>query len=565
MTTYSAFLTLPLHISEKIACYIFGHPDSCCPVFNNKVENKQTLPTLCEISQLWRDIALRHACRLIQLFLYAENSKCGWAFPDTCTSVEVYNIDMLQYVENIRININRECLLDADFGLQLLLNTWPSSHVFPLARRVKIHYIDGQRKYNANSADAEVEVITAIVNRISRLVPKLQEVCLEYDINKDYEGNRRYWLNLASIMDGTLTLILPKAKRLNFHRFSLWAAKSPAYMYGAVGLTHLKICSGNRTDIYKHIIRRNALSLNTLIIFDLDLRNIAWDLTFGDDNEAVTYPRLERLELSYYHEDGYILAQKIDSSIVLFPALKRLCWDGPYPFIDDTPFRGNNSTLAYLSMEANEAFIRIAQKYKIFYEGSHPRLRNIVSTLYYDKATWEYLDMKQYLQFTFGRISPVTQTLKLDTYDHGPMLLQTIPQYPHMTNIQALKIPQVCLMLSDIIDLLKLLPILTFLKCGFRGLGANVTKIDYNSLPEQLYSLHYPLSNYFSCFYMPSHGYQYKDFVLSTIILAIICPRFTFAQLNKDYSVRYYTDLKNILAAKPFSDYAGRVQHLFKD
>ncbi|KAJ2620395.1 hypothetical protein GGI26_005037 [Coemansia sp. RSA 1358] len=137
---------------------------------------------------------------------------------------------------------------------------------------------------------------------------------------------------------------------------------------------------------------------------------------------------------------------------------------------------------------------KIAQQHNIFHKASHPALRHITSIRHRDYYTREYVESQLYLQFTLGLVSTTTQTLELNRQGDIPIFLSAIPEYPRMENIQVLRIFRVNLTLSEIINLVKLLPMLAYLESGFKGLGEEIEKIDYDDLPEHLYSLYYPLS-----------------------------------------------------------------------
>ncbi|KAJ2672283.1 hypothetical protein GGI25_005165 [Coemansia spiralis] len=141
-------------------------------------------------------------------------------------------------------------------------------------------------------------------------------------------------------------------------------------------------------------------------------------------------------------------------------------------------------------------FIQIAQQHNIFHKASHPALRHITSIRHRDYYTREYVESQLYLQFTLGLVSTTTQTLELNRQGDIPIFLSAIPEYPRMENIQVLRIFRVNLTLSEIINLVKLLPMLAYLESGFKGLGEEIEKIDYDDLPEHLYSLYYPLSSH---------------------------------------------------------------------
>ncbi|KAI9506541.1 transcriptional repressor TCF25-domain-containing protein [Coemansia spiralis] len=147
-------------------------------------------------------------------------------------------------------------------------------------------------------------------------------------------------------------------------------------------------------------------------------------------------------------------------------------------------------------MDLSNEFLQIAQEYRIFYEGSHLKLQHIISEHFRgfvrgyartDIADME-LNPQLDLEFTVGLIPSTIQALRLDLAAETPIFLRIIPEYPHMRNIQALEFGPEDVKLSETINLLKLLPNLTLFRSIFGGLGTFIEEIDYNDLPEHLYS-----------------------------------------------------------------------------
>ncbi|KAI9503075.1 hypothetical protein BX070DRAFT_224686 [Coemansia spiralis] len=564
MQAYFKFQTLPLHIAEQIFNYIFVYPDS--RIFFNGYDagNTQTLSALYNTSQLWRTIALQYSCNLIKLTLSAEKGECSREFPSGYTPIEDKFINSLKYVEDVWIEINRLCLCDIHSGLQLLNCAWPGSNIFPSARRVKIEYYDDECEYDdSNSVEADHGTVFAILKQTFIQMPKLEEAYIDYIVRFGATEDYKPESAIAHRIDSILTMTIPKVKKLNINGIGLWAAKSPLCMYENAGLAYLELHSGYNEDILQHIVKRNAATLNALIFY-FHLCDVAQDLLFDDEDRAVTYPRLEKLVLQCHLSGIGMIKQNIDKSVVPFPALKRLCWYGIYPFVDDTLFRKNSNTLTHLTMEANKEFIQIAQQHNIFHKASHPALRHITSIRHRDYYTREYVESQLYLQFTLGLVSTTTQTLELNRQGDIPIFLSAIPEYPRMENIQVLRIFRVNLTLSEIINLVKLLPMLAYLESGFKGLGEEIEKIDYDDLPEHLYSLYYPLSVHFKRLCASVHIEHYKHFAVSAILLAIICPRFIFIPTDEIELAEYFEQLDFIISTKPFSNYAEQVQHLFK-
>ncbi|KAI9505373.1 hypothetical protein BX070DRAFT_250299 [Coemansia spiralis] len=339
-------------------------------------------------------------------------------FPDEHESIRISRSKSLPYIGDIWLEFNRVYLYEPKEKLQQLAGTWANSYYFPSVRRVIIEY--GQT----------------------------------WDPGK------------------ILITTLPKVKKLHVAGIGHWDTHVPSYTNVSVGLTYLNFSHYCSSDLCSHIIKQNAATLNTLMVHLL-VREVAQHLIFDEDGSVVTYPRLEILELTCIQYDVILYSHKVDKTVVPFPSLKRLCWKILYSFEDNTLFRENNNTLTYLSIEVDEKFRQVAQNYKIFYQGSHPNLRHIISKRTLIEYAYEYvdvsaelkIDIQSFVHFTLDLASSA-KTFDIHSLKFMQELLPAIPEYLQMTNIQILKIPRARLTLSGAIHLLGLLPKLTYLESG---------------------------------------------------------------------------------------------------
>ncbi|KAI9505416.1 hypothetical protein BX070DRAFT_220027 [Coemansia spiralis] len=565
MSAYLTFQSLPLHIAEKIFDYMFCNLTRCSPFWHNKIENKHTLAALYEISQRWRNIVLRYFYNLIKLTLSKKKLSHYWRFLDILKPIEDNKTNSLLYVENVWIRIGRSYLHDTNSGIQLLADIWPSSYIFPSARRVLIEYGDDYQGNTTNSAEVEDKVISAIIQQIFSQMPKLQEVYIDCSTKFNCKSDVEYQSVIGSSMDRILMMALSKVKKLHVTNASLWSAHIPSYTNLNAGLTYLEFGDSCNSDICSHIIKRNATTLNTLVSC-FYMKQIDQYLLFDEGGNAIAYSRLEALELKHNPDDVVIYRHKVDEAVVPFPVLKRLFWEGLYPFEDDTLFRGNGNTLTYLSMEADKSFRQVAQKYKIFYKGSHPNLQHITSICNSSEYDSEEpnIDTQLYMQSTLDLVSPTTQVLNLLSLDDMQIFLRAIPGYPHMTSIRVLKIYPIGLRLIEAIVLLKSLPTLSYLCSNLKGLGTGIDAVNCSSLPEHLCSLYYPLSDNLNIFCVSSPMDYNEQFLLPAILLAILCPRLNFISSYLQPMGKYFKERKYMFSTEPYKKYAERVQHLFR-
>ncbi|KAJ2640915.1 hypothetical protein GGF44_002357, partial [Coemansia sp. RSA 1694] len=146
------------------------------------------------------------------------------------------------------------------------------------------------------------------------------------------------------------------------------------------GLVHINYCmncytdTGNRTQLMQ-LARLNAPTLQLLAIKMQPSADIS-SLFLDTDGSYAEYSQLHtlKLELSTHSTSS---PQSGSTSVVPFPHLRHLAITAEYPFDDDTPFRGNATTLEYLKLRLRDSTFEMLDRYRVFTPTSHPRLRYV--------------------------------------------------------------------------------------------------------------------------------------------------------------------------------------------
>ncbi|KAJ2226819.1 hypothetical protein IWW45_007290, partial [Coemansia sp. RSA 485] len=114
-------------------------------------------------------------------------------------------------------------------------------------------------------------------------------------------------------------------------------------------LTHLAFGGDIEDERIMQLVQSNAQSLQILEMMHIMNGNIA-ELLQSEEGDDQIFPQLRKLHLRK-NPTGQVLRRVEITEAVVFPSLKWLSIDMPYPLADDTFLRGNAGTLEYLEMQ----------------------------------------------------------------------------------------------------------------------------------------------------------------------------------------------------------------------
>ncbi|KAJ2883488.1 hypothetical protein H4R27_002731 [Coemansia aciculifera] len=330
------------------------------------------------------------------------------------------------------------------------------------------------------------------------------------------------------------------------------------------GLVHFTYEKRNATDgtheLLTQLVRRNAPTLQVLEIKLFRVRDVA-DLVRDSDGGYTEYPCLKTLKLNVWmNMDESPLS--VADGVVLFPALRHLSILGDYPFDDDVLFRGNSAILEYLSIMPAHETCQIICEHKVFTPTSHPKLQCVKVEWLPDYMEYGFDLFVECLQFVLG-IAPgasVRSIADLRDREWIPLTLNLLADHVLM---QILYLPDTRLLLSDVIGLIKSLPLLSDLLCESTRLDVSDEGFASEEFAAQLNLLSDLKRERFRCWRLGhSERDSLEDTAMCVLTVALACPNFNHVALPKFVHTEFMTMLEETIEMDRFKQDTPRLRRL---
>ncbi|KAJ2881221.1 hypothetical protein H4R27_004234 [Coemansia aciculifera] len=260
---------------------------------------------------------------------------------------------------------------------------------FLLVRKLTYYLNVGNTRMAKDSSEAK-DNITAFVQRIKEVAPVVSEVSMEiFDPANGLAHNRDM-------------LSTDLAKGL------FWIVETTVITHCSESLVEYMdlnlVCNLVRLvcDIKDDsspvipLIRRNAPTLQSLVIAWDDTVDLAGLIRNPDDGAYLEYPCLHTLKLHSYYEADASQRPTLEGAAP-FPYLRYLRIDGVSPFGDDVLFRGNSTVLEYLRLELNLDTVTTLKQYSVFTPTSHPKLQRVMLDRPSDDLPAAFIDANAYM------------------------------------------------------------------------------------------------------------------------------------------------------------------------
>ncbi|KAJ2745570.1 hypothetical protein GGI20_002057 [Coemansia sp. BCRC 34301] len=329
-----------------------------------------------------------------------------------------------------------------------------------------------------------------------------------------------------------------------------------------IAITDIHHVWTNNNEATVEFIHRLAPSLQKLSITYKSV-NRTEQLFMDPNNALIMFPRLKTLEFTTW-EQAKIRLRPTVAQVVPFPALSRLRINMEYPFGDDVLFRGNCETLEHLHIELDIQTIMMLKKYNVFTgrgKNKFKRLRYISADCNTNRTGGDPLASYMFTNFVAG-MSSANQALSFDDGSAMKHSVRNLAMCSDLARILSLNLKNANLTFSQVIVLLHKMTLLTELKCEFAGLGA-----DYDRMPIA----DRPLYAQMSCVNGSKHfkhmtllGYlvDMRNVAECAILLALACPKLSNFYIMDSLKLEFNNEFTMALKSEPYSQYAGRVQHL---
>ncbi|KAJ2343080.1 hypothetical protein GGH92_005086, partial [Coemansia sp. RSA 2673] len=156
-----------------------------------------------------------------------------------------------------------------------------------------------------------------------------------------------------------------------------------------------------------------------------------------------------------------------------------------YPYTDDVLLRGNSATLRHLGIKIDKNTVNVLSKCQVFISKYKNRVVHISKSSQPDElALVSDADMDRFICNLVG----AAQMLSLTSWMPVSRLVVVAPPAHGFMCLKALEVRLIDLTLFDILRLLKVLPNLVKLTCGFGSLGSELEDIAAKDLPNYVAS-----------------------------------------------------------------------------
>ncbi|KAJ2034531.1 hypothetical protein H4S03_004912 [Coemansia sp. S3946] len=381
------------------------------------------------------------------------------------TSILYAGLPARMYVSELDISVD---MLDVFSGaaLKMLSSEFHIERMFPKARTIKFSFsLPEELEEAAGNVIASPDIesnISAFVQRIRLIAPMMKKTTISV-VSLDFN---RYPFP-AQPSNDLIAQLSQYAIDIDYG-FYFWPVAIDQQLGG---LRRLEYCSNDPTDGGEQTVQLARRNASTLQLLKIDVHGSVdiTGLVQNDDGGYVQYPCLLTFKL-YGLQSLDARRLPVFPGAVPFPNLRRLDIGYENPFGDDTVFRGNATTLEYLSLNTSPVTARILREYRVFTPVSHPNLQQVSIGVKSDFELNTFDTDVDHMRFilSIGATAPVRVIRDPLT---GPGFQSVIPVFGEHACIQVLKLDNIRLSLWDVIVLVKALPLLSDLHTSFSGIG----------------------------------------------------------------------------------------------
>ncbi|KAJ2908399.1 hypothetical protein GGI21_002925, partial [Coemansia aciculifera] len=478
----------------------------------NSEEYKALLKPLLTVCQLFRAAAIpsyySHYC--LELNRFVDISDRGYKSERTHSFLDYPSRGL---VKDLAIELRAKDVLSGKILRALSLANCGGT-LFPLARKLLFSisirdeaggYIAGDledvvfslgdegdaNRFNFSSRE---DSVVAFARWIRHMAPKASEVSVSpsdrslKDFNAGYDGLVSQLFQLVSRVDYACVMEYGRYPRLQFDTIG--------------SLTHVSAVVHDSYEQFMQLARYNSRTLQSFSIESHDCIDIA-DFILNADGSCAEYPQLLLLVLKtkaeFSKEQRFVF-----TDVVPFPSLKRFSVNFDLPFGDDTPFRGNESTLEVLSLELRNATVSMLRQHRVFTPGSHPNLRHVSVSSNREDESDVLFSATDFMKFTLS-VGPGASVRTIHNHLPNSIFAPEIPLLFGYSCIQVLSLWSTELTLWETLELIKSLPLLSDLHAKFLFIDVLPQVVSLDELPDYVRTTYASVGKRFRCFHITSN------------------------------------------------------------
>ncbi|KAJ1671561.1 hypothetical protein GGF38_000712 [Coemansia sp. RSA 25] len=310
------------------------------------------------------------------------------------------------------------------------------------------------------------------------------------------------------------------------------------------------------------LVRRSAQTLQSLEVsrtVRVDYTELIRDPDSG--GRWMEYPCLHTLRLFYEYETA-LSRSPISNGAEPFPQLRRLAMRRAYPFGDDVLFRGNAATLEFLDIVLDREMVAMVRQRNVFTPISHPKLQ-CVNIKLRSNDTLDVFTTSDYWQFALSIASRASALALPSLLRFGSTLTTELEMLRNHDSLQVLSLYRAALSLWDVVNLIKLLPLLLDLKTGEPIMDKLPQGVNLARLPEYARSAYAQMGKRFRCWHITySWSPRFGNLATCVLVLALICPNFDYAAVDGGHRQQFMQEMKKQIADPVFIQYAPHLRRL---
>ncbi|KAJ1772742.1 hypothetical protein LPJ74_001268 [Coemansia sp. RSA 1843] len=555
MPAMSAFQKLPQHIAEKIVS-LYIHGNSIPNLSDGAVKEQNAWRLLYKVSYSWRSLALSYFCSEVEVNISPNGDELLFLFSHLPTTI---NLDTTYYRHTKKVTIILHGLPKSlsKSQCQSLLDGWPDNAIASTARLLAIDIKCEMDQPTSRGAAVQSDLLDWIAQRIPKFMPNLQEVYIE-DIHSVPAGESALEWAKEQKPNDLFTLVFDKAKVLELDTSSPCLVPNDLYFGNNPGLTSLDYACHANADFLYFIIQKSVSTLRNLQIHNFPMESIKL-LVLSDSGTPIVYPRLDKLVFGRGVNYERMRRARVDKSVAVFPRLRYLKWEGPYAFEDDTLFRGNNDTLEYLDFGVDAAFAMVVKNEALFPKVKYPKLCCIITDAAYSNVASQPINARLLEQFTANFVTSEARVFKTTLPHSFTGILDIIYKGSYAINLTSLTLEASMPSLLQIIEIIRLLPNMSYLKCYFEGIDEHLYKYPDTTIIDGLYEKYYPLSNRFKHWSVDrAMGIPIRSFATSAITITLLCPNFIRLLTPYDPGMELQGGIMSAIASEYYDKHAER-------
>ncbi|KAJ2346800.1 hypothetical protein GGH91_002079, partial [Coemansia sp. RSA 2671] len=545
---------LPLHIVKIIVDHVVGSSrlalDGVCKYLQ---EYEDLLKPLQWVSRNFRAIAFSalHSHGLVSMI--------GPEIENNLVLPISFGNQPQRVIRNLEVELD-ERLIHSGQTLDLLALVPCGKCVIPFVQTLTFLFVSSDLDPNeeTNWVTAEAH-INAFVYRIKLMVPRVSEI----KVRPRYFGHP---FQVTQHFGSLITQLFNITGRIDYTDVGNTVLPVELSLERIVDLTRIKLTLTSGTYDSGQFMQLTRQSAATLQIIDIESRAIAvCDLVRDSAGSYVTYPSLFKLRVVQGMDSNTRRWLSISNDVVLFPRLRSLFVRPYYSFVDDAAFRGNANVLESLDLMLDGLTVSMLHQRSVFSANSHPKLQQ-VNLVYFDGYLPDcFTTLAEYMRFALS-IGPMASARGLSGVFGKAGLMPVLPLIGNHPCIQVLSLLNVPVSFWDVINLVKLLPLLTDFYAYLQSIGTLPSGVAKNKLVNYVRSTYAPMSRRFRCWHLKCIVYVSLEIaVRCVLLLALACPNMDYAAIAPPSRVAFMELMKKAIDSREFQPYAPRLRRLLFD